>query len=92
VSKREDESFIVYKARDDRSITSRIIFPEFSAPANNVVSQLIYVVGNFTCHIYIYIRKFLISSLNISVIVIFYIVFELQNLLSTTICFNVIGL
>jgi len=54
VSKREDESFIVYKARDDRSITSRIIFPEFSAPANNVVSQLIYVVGNFTCHIYIY--------------------------------------
>ncbi|HET7283795.1 MAG TPA: hypothetical protein VFI70_03850 [Nitrososphaeraceae archaeon] len=54
MSKREDESFMVYKARDHRSITSRIIFPEFGAPANNVVSQLIYVVGNFTCHIYIY--------------------------------------
>jgi len=32
---------MVYKARDHRSITSGIIFPEFSAPANNVVSQLI---------------------------------------------------
>ena len=74
---------MAYKARDHRSIRSRIIFSEFSAPANNVVSQLILCRRKFY-QSYIYKRKFQILSSDISVIVIFFLCLNYKKILMPT--------